>query len=246
MQYLGGKSKWGRSIVQAIEPWRPPGAIWLEPFCGALNVVRWARAPRVALDACQPLITTLRATLEGWEPPEQITPETYARIKARPDPHDPLTAFVLFGVSFGGKWGAGYARPSTRSDNYARDAARSLLRKIRNCSGTLIGCLDYRRIPAPPPGTVVYADPPYQGTTGYQALPAFNSAEFWTYADWWHRCGALVFVSEGEGATPPREWVLFHRFAVRAHLELERAGRFREERLYVHRDSPMGRSLRHV
>ena len=42
----------------------------------------------------------------------------------------------------------------------------------------------------------IYADPPYAGTTGYDALPPNDHRQFWPYCQEWARRGTRVFVSE--------------------------------------------------
>jgi DNA adenine methylase len=163
----------------------------------------------------------------------------YQWIKANPNPADPLTGFAMFGCSFGGKWAGGYARNSKGQD-YTAGARNSLLRKLRDCRDLEIHSRDYRHLPDPPAGTLLYCDPPYEGTTGYKGVGAFDPAEFWSHALWWHQCGALVFVSEGAGANPPSDWVIYSEWAQTSLLDPNRAGRTRIERLYVHRFSPMG------
>lgn len=243
MQYLGGKSKWGRQIVEVIEPWRTPGALFVDVFCGALNVVRHAKDPRIALDLNQALITTLTAVQQGWDPPEHVSREDYDRIKKHPDPLDPATAFVLVGCSFGGKWGDGYARQDPRPGRvgYAERARKNLL--DGRCSGVELFHLDFRGIPDdPPPGTVLYCDPPYEGATGYAGVPPFDHAAFWAKAETWAHNGGRVFVSEGVGAKPPPGWLVFRSWTLPGFLKGATSGT-REERLYVHQSSPMARRL---
>ena len=122
MQYLGGKAGPGPRIAKLCSERLGPDALFVDMFCGSLNVVRHIRTPRrLAIDACGPLITMWRAALRGWVPPTEVSREEYERVKTTQDPDDPLTAFVLFGCSFGGKWCGGYAknRPTQR---YAADA----------------------------------------------------------------------------------------------------------------------------
>jgi DNA adenine methylase len=247
VQYLGGKSKWGKQIVDVIRPWRQPGSVFVDVTCGALNVVRWAESPRVALGLCQPLITTLKAVRSGWEPPAKVTPDEYARIKASPNPLDPLTAFVMFGCSFGAKWGAGFAGQDPRPGrtSYAHRAKINLKDILGSCLDVEIGCLDFKDLPRPPPETVIYADIPYEGTTPYAGVPPFDHRVFWAYASWWSLCGARVFVSEGSKASPPYRWRVLKRWTIPTYLG-GGTGQDREERLYVHQDSPMGRSLINV
>lgn len=92
----------------------------------------------------------------------------------------------------------------------------------------------------------MYADKPYEATATYAGVPPFNDSEFWTWADWWHRCGALVFVSEGSAAKPPKLWIHLKTWTMPTYLNGKGTGEPREERLYVHRESPMARNLTHV
>jgi len=239
MQYLGGKSNYGEQIVETIEPWREPGVHFVDVFCGALNVVRHAAPPRIAVDLCQPLITTLQATIHGWVPPDHVTEEEYQRIKHSPDPWDPLTAFAMFGCSYGGKWGGGYSRSKTKAHpegrNHALMAKNGLLEKVPDCQGLDLFCLDYRDMPDPYPGLILYCDIPYKGTTPYQGVPPFDVDQFWVIADHWTSLGA--FVSEGAGAEPPQNWIVFKEWS--QYFRIKKGGA-RTERLYVHRESLMG------
>jgi DNA adenine methylase len=145
-------------------------------FCGSLNVVRHVQTPRrLAVDACGPLIFMWRAALRGWVPPTEVSREEYDRVKATQDPRDPLTAFVLFGCSFGGKWCGGYAknRPTQR---YAEYASHQVVAKARDCVGLVLEHADFQEMVYWPPGTVLFCDPPYAGTTGYNVhLPALRT-----------------------------------------------------------------------
>ena len=117
MQYLGGKSGEGKRIAEVCTAKLKTGSLFVDMFCGSLNVVRHVKHPhRLAVDACEPLIIMWRAALDGWVPPRTVSRDEYDYISKMQNPHDPMTAFVLFGVSFGGKWRGGYAkdRPEQR------------------------------------------------------------------------------------------------------------------------------------
>lgn len=198
MQYLGGKAGPGLRIAQICSERLGPDALFVDMFCGSLNVVRHIQTPRrLAVDACGPLITMWRAALRGWVPPTEVSREEYERIKATQDPNDPLTAFVLFGCSFGGKWCGGYAknRPTQR---YAEHASHQVVAKARDCIGTVLEHADFQeKYPGCwSPGTVLYADPPFAETTGYKAIGTFYSTAFWDWAEQHARRGVHVFVSE--------------------------------------------------
>ena len=51
------------------------------------------------------------------------------------------------------------------------------------------------------PGDLVYCDPPFAGTKGYQFK--FDSEEFWRWAERLAKSGVLVYVSE---YTAPEGW----------------------------------------
>ena len=81
MQYLGGKADVGKRIAQVCAGRLTPGSLFVDMFCGALNVVRHVptKVPlaagglvegrRIAIDACGPLIVMWKAALDGWVPP---------------------------------------------------------------------------------------------------------------------------------------------------------------------------------
>lgn len=242
MQYLGGKVVDGERIANLIEHWRSSGSRFVDAFCGSLNVCRHIRGTRVANDACTPLVTLLLAVQKGWEPPRQILQSHYDAIKAIPDAENPLTAFVMFGLSFGGKWGAGMNRGSD-SDwqsqlGYTVNIFKRLQEKVADCKDVPISNCDYRQLDIFAEDTV-YADIPYEGTTEYAWAPRFSSPEFWRTANGWVANGAKVFVSESDKARPSPEWVVLDRWGRTVWLGSK--SRIREERIYVHRMSPMGR-----
>lgn len=54
-------------------------------------------------------------------------------------------------------------------------------------------CADYRRFK--PRGGVVYCDPPYAATTGYDGTGGFDHAEFWQRMREWSK-NSVVLISE--------------------------------------------------
>lgn len=131
---------------------------------------------KILNDRHQYLIALLQGVQRGYELPESITPEQYRHIREHKDDDPTLAGFVGFGCSFGGKWFGGYARNAT-STNYAAQSKRSLLKDMATLQDATFVCADYRRV-CIPPRAVIYADPPYNNTTGYHG-DRFDSAEFW-------------------------------------------------------------------
>lgn len=196
MPYNGGKHFQAGKIATYLNG--IPAKRRLEPFCGSMKVTAALGNVDVAADICQPLITMWLALRDGWVPPDYVSEDCYREHKARQDPHDPMTAFVGFWHSFGGKWFAGYQRywngephPMPKPGG----AARQVLKTSKQCASVDIRCCDYREIEAVA-GDLVYYDPPYDGTTSPGERHAFDSLAFWEHARKQHQQGVKVFVSE--------------------------------------------------
>ncbi|PCJ22417.1 MAG: hypothetical protein COA94_09120 [Rickettsiales bacterium] len=223
MQYLGGKSRIAGAIVASINALTETGRPFYDVFCGGLSITVAAAATRsgsvLANDRCAPLITLYSRWAQGWRPARSIGYLDYKQLQAKQDPLDPRTALAGFGLSFGGKWFAGYARNKSGRDYYS-SAVRVLSDKIKVCGGGVkFTCLDYSVIRVAP-GSVVYLDPPYAGTTGYGYHKGFSRARFLEWVTSVQNSGSDVFLSEyespGDGWTCVEEFPLVHgRLATR-------------------------------
>lgn len=211
MQYLGGKSKISKEIATLIDniltnlwglyeiPWRKVThfntalecreydirerereRVFVSLFCGSCAIESKVNADVKILNDKHPyLIAMWRALQDGWIPPEEISKEQYKYIKEHKDEDMALSGFVGFGCSFGGKWFGGLAS-NKRGDNYCHRANKSVLKDMGGLQNATFLCLDYKDVEIPQ-GAIVYADPPYDNTTGY-SLGDFDSNEFWNYA----------------------------------------------------------------
>lgn len=193
MQYFGGKTRIGKSIAIILN--KHLDLPYFEPFCGSCGVTIHAKHKlRQCSDLNKALITMYKSLQKGWVPPKSITRDHYLYIKNKLDMDDPLTAFAGFGCSFGGKWFGGYATGD--GGNYARIAADKLIRDIHNLSSVDFMCADYRDF-VNVRGCIIYADPPYEGTTMYKGVCKFNHKEFWDIARIWSE-NNKVYISEYE------------------------------------------------
>lgn len=192
MQYLGGKTRIAKQLATEIDKVRRPGQWVWDAFCGGLSmsVALSKNGPVYSTDACVPLIGLYRAVQAGWDPPTHVDEATYRAARDLPDT-DPMKAFCGFGCSFGGKWFGGYARSGAR--NYASNARNSILKAgVPSAALASVSFFDAR--PHPLDG-VLYLDPPYAGTTGYEGAEEFDRASFVERVREWSAF-APVFVSE--------------------------------------------------
>lgn len=217
MQYQGGKERIAQRLADVMLEHRADETTYLEPFMGGCSVLA-RMAPHFsqvsAGDSLPELVAMWSAASAGWAPPEVVSRETYAALKAANDPSDPMTGFAAFGLSFGGKRWGGYAS-NRRGDDFAGAARRGVIAKAARLTQVRFACAGYEAW-APGEGSLVYADPPYAGTTGYAGTDPWHADKFWATMSSWSRSGARVFVSEYEA---PPGWVSVWSRSKRMTLE---------------------------
>lgn len=199
MRYLGGKSKLGKQIASAILAHTDRRGDYYEPFLGGGNTFEHL-APRFARlfasDVHEDLMLMWQAAGDGWKPPVSLSEEEYLRL--RKEPPSALRGFAGFGSSFGGKWWGGYARfkgPWKIDFDYVGATARCIERLAPTMHRACLRRCSYDEW-SPAPGSVVYADPPYEGTTEYKNNVPFDHHRFWEIMREWSQRGVDVFVSE--------------------------------------------------
>lgn len=197
---MGGKARTGKRIVQAILDDTLHRERWFEPFMGGGNVLEHA-APHfgrsVGMDAHQDLVLMWQAVTDGWVPPEAT--ETMYRELRNSEP-SALRGYIGFVPSFGGKWFGGYSgdhnHPTRGPDPFWKVGRRSIVRQagVFAAHGVRFRCRLFGEY-TPRPGTVVYCDPPYAGTTGY-STGEFDYPVFYKTLAQWASNGCSVYVSE--------------------------------------------------
>lgn len=188
---MGSKNKYAKELLPIILKNRKVGQYYVEPFVGGFNLIDKVSGNRIANDKNYYLIELYRAIQQGWLPPETISEDQYKHIKDNKDDYPPyLVGFVGFGCSFGGVWFSGYARGDSnkgKSRNYCNESRSNILNQRVGLDGVIINNLDYRHLIIPE-NSIIYCDPPYQGTKGYK--DKFDNDLFWKW---------LIELAEGGG-----------------------------------------------
>lgn len=196
MHYQGGKHPESKYIAPFLNKLRRPGQTYWEPFLGAANVLTKLTGDglHIGSDTNKDLICMWKALQNGWVPPKNVTEEEYQEAKYDLLLSPELSAYIGIGCSWGGKWWGGYAR--NRGDKlYSVYAYNSCLRKAAGIpSNTIFYCMDYREW-LPPPKSLIYADPPYEGRTRFRGQPDFSHEEFWQWCRYRAAEGHTVCVS---------------------------------------------------
>ena len=248
MRYMGGKSRIAKKIREHLVS---HGATkYVEPFVGGgavLTAVAKDFKFILAADAHADLIGMYQAIQDGsFTPPETVTEEEYRALKDS-DP-SPLRAFAAFGASFGGKEWGGYGRSKgAREDRggVAAETRRSLDKSAK--AGMFDSHVVFRAssvftldLPDDLTDTVIYCDPPYDGTTGYRTV-SFDTAKAWDLYRSWADRGAHVYVSEYSGP----ESFLVDTFTPQGSMGREKRNRVTEKLFYIpptryNRENPRG------
>lgn len=192
MQYMGSKARFAKEILPIILQDRTDGQWYVEPFCGGANVIDKVTGNRIANDFHPHLICLLQAVSNGWVPPSDVSEEEYKEAKSAKS-IDPLTAFIGFGCSFGTKWFGGYAR-NKMGTNYAKMNAVNLLKQAPGLRGIDFRCGSYCDLDIPE-NSIIYCDPPYEGTTKY-STSGIDYKAFWRWCRDMASAGHKVYVSE--------------------------------------------------
>lgn len=227
MRYLGGKSRTYKEICAFLESVRQPNQPFVEPFCGGCWVTHGMSGACYASDANHALITMWKAACDGYDFPDHIDKQTYDTYKCTQDQTDPLTAFVGFGYSFGGKWFGGYADPQDPKQHLG-NPRKTLAKKVANLSGVKFKHQSYTDIDVS--GCLIYCDPPYASTTSYSAVGQFNSEQFWQTMREWCKNNTVV-VSE---YTAPDDFVCVWSKQTKTEIRTKDGRADRVEKLFMH------------
>ncbi len=194
MQYLGGKSRIAKLLAEVIDRHRQPGQLVWDAFCGGLSmsVALRKKGPVWSTDANVALISLYRAVQNGWDPPTELSKETWTAAKALPD-SDPMKAFCGFGCSFGGKWFGGFSAPRRGSGWSAAGQGRVLRRDAS--PSCIFDLVDFNAVEPRQTAAILYLDPPYAGVSGYAGVWPFNHELFVERVRGWAK-HTHVFVSE--------------------------------------------------
>jgi DNA adenine methylase len=194
MQYNGGKARIARELAAVISSFKPK--VYWEPFVGAANVIQLVEAPvRIGSDIDPHIISYLQCIQAGWLPPSEISKEDYYAWKQKVTStreEFATKAAIGYGASFSGKWFGGYQYGPGSAVGNVRNSAIKQSPRLQKIQFKLTSFLEF----LPQGVNLIYADPPYRGTTKCGSFNYFNSDFFWAWALACSLTGIRVLVSE--------------------------------------------------
>ena len=197
MVYMGSKNRIAKELIPIITQHLQPNQWYIEPFVGGANMIDKIEHPyKLGADNNKYLIALLEAVQNGQELPEYITKDEYIAVKTNKDNYpDWYVGFVGFICSFRGKFFGGYSGYYTTKTgiqrNYIKERINNILKQ--NLDGIKLVCSSYDALDIPA-NSIIYCDPPYNGTTKYK--DSFDSDAFWQWCRDKAKEGHTIYVSE--------------------------------------------------
>lgn len=200
MKYMGSKRRIWKHIAPIILKDRTENQYYVEPFCGGCNSIANVSGNRMASDINPFLMDMWKGLLDGEEYPETITRETYDEARKAYKAKDYTNysmaelGWIGFMASYNGIFYHTYSGTSVSDGrDYVKASIDNVKQQIEPMKGCELYCCSYDALEIPP-DSIIYCDPPYQGTKGYEV--DFDYPKFYDWCKSMKQAGHKVFVSE--------------------------------------------------
>lgn len=198
---MGSKARIAKYILPIILKDRKEGQWYVEPFVGGANMIDKVDGNRIGSDSNTAVIDALQFIRDCSTPKNN---SEYSELDYMRDAKlarsncsiSGLSSYALIAFSFGAKWIGGWSRgKNSKGDqrdyvteqHKASEKQKPLLQSVN-----FVGC-GYSDLDIPQQ-SIIYCDPPYEGTTKYK--DDFNHDEFWQWCRDKAAEGHQVFISE--------------------------------------------------
>ena len=234
MNYVGGKTKYGKKIWLAIKAdmekrfgFIPASTCFVDIMCGGCNVIKYVTLKnRIANDLNPYIVAFMSKIVESieWLYTENfLDKDMYNYIKKN---------IHKFSKHYVGYIGYNFSKNSIffggfkgRDKNYAKTTYNSARRDSKLLQGVQFYNKDYREVKLPP-HSIIYCDIPYKNTIGYDVGP-FDYVAFFEWVEKMTREGHYVYISEyNKGEYMPvfcEEILRFDRQSLMSNMVIARA-----------------------
>ena len=200
MKYMGSKNRIAKYILPImLEEANKKGiTTWVEPFVGGGNMIDKVPSNfiRIGNDINEYIYSLLISLRDGWVPPMHINESMYNDIKNNKHKYEKqLVGYVGSQLTFGSTWFGTYRRDKVGKRDYNSEAVRNVISQSDRLCGIEFCNVNYLDLQIPN-NSLIYCDPPYRGTFGYERGVSFNHGEFWEWCRDMSRKGHAVFISE--------------------------------------------------
>lgn len=200
MIYMGGKTRIAKHIAPIInEAVKKSNGMLFEPFCGGCNITPHFAGRVFANDLNEDLISLFKDAISGRSFPDYVDAEMYKAAK-NGEYDKALTAYIGFCASYNGRYFGGFVGNGYLTVRGGRDYQKENIRSfhktvmsLRAMPSLTLSSQPYTKMEIPE-NSVIYCDPPYEGTQQYKT-GGFNHDIFWQWAERMSESNT-VFVSE--------------------------------------------------
>lgn len=232
MNYMGSKRRIAKHLLPIMLEKRLEGQCWVEPFVGGANMIDKVNGWRIGNDNNFYLIEFFKALQSGWIPPDNCSEEEYKEIRKNKDGYPPyLVGFVGFGCNFF----HGYAR-NKKNSNYCLQSKKSVLKQKSSIENVQFYYGDYKDLVIPAK-SLIYCDPPYEGTQKYATSKHFNHEEFWQWCRDKVKEGHTVFISEYNA---PDDFECIKEVEITVNVDARVEAKKKLEKLFVLKENTRG------
>lgn len=199
MKYMGSKNRVAKHILPIMLKYRTPEMTWVEPFVGGANMIDKVEGKRIGNDYNEFLIALWIALQNGWTPPKYIEKNYHKHIMNNKKSYEKhLVGWAAIACTYCGS-GCGFAGiVKTKTGtvrNYQTEAISNVCKQIKQLKDVVFTNESYDCMEIPP-NSLIYCDPPYEGTSGYKNVGTFNHKDFWQWCRDKANEGHIIFVSE--------------------------------------------------
>lgn len=242
---MGSKARIAKHILPIILESRIEGQWYVEPFVGGANMIDKVTGSRAGYDLNQWVVDALKFIRDCELPKNNLefTEDDYrgcaeaVRSRVEPPKGRGLAGYALISFSFGAKWIGGWTRGKNSKGgqrDYVAEQYRGNTKQKPLLQGVRLGCCSYDQI-ALPPKSIIYCDPPYEGTTKYK--DDFDHEMFWAWCREKAAEGHRVFISE---YSAPADFVCVWSKELGVSVAKDGGHKKATEKLFIHESQMFG------
>jgi len=229
MKYMGSKNRIAKEILPIMLEKRE-NRTWVEPFVGGANMIDKVQGKRIGADINPYLIDALIAIRDYviYLPKnnKEFTEENYKEL--RKSDNYKYKGYAGFAFSYSGKWLGGWCRDGLNKRDYVNESYKNAINQSPLLQGVRLVNESYLALQIPE-NSLIYCDPPYEGTTKYK--DSFNHSQFQDWCRQKSKEGHTVFVSEYNA---PKDFKCVWEKKIVSSLTKDTGSKVATERLFLY------------
>lgn len=205
MRYLGSKARIRKEIIPIITEKLNGNNCFIDAFMGGANIISAVNyQSKIGIEYSKytyAIWDKIRNEGISWIP-QAFDEEEYYDVKNDYKNgtcyyDDAMIGYVGNCLSYGSKWWGGFAKFNPKkNENHVKEAYNGIKKQyneFKYLKDTIFMNLSYDAFDYPP-NSVIYCDPPYESTIGYES--SFDHEYFWCWCRKMAKLGHHVYISE--------------------------------------------------